>query len=274
MAKSIYYGAEGDDTMDKAVKNARKTFKFFLREFSWEKRRIIPGLDLAAVKIAFKTDKKPWFGQAPETEHMWVQNVVFDGKIIAGQLLNKAKWVKGKRAGSPGGGPIDVMTDWMYVINGRVYGGFSIDAMRQSMDPAERAGHDAAWGLEFGEPGTILLAPGQRTDEEGESAIDDAPENAYTMERRSELAGISHPMDINMRDSLKEALQQNPEMANETDELGMSLLHDEALAGNDQTIEVLLQNNADTSARNSHGQTPLDLAKLMGWPKVIGLLER
>lgn len=275
MADSVYFGAD-DEQMKQAVKYARKTFKFFLRETSWERRRIIPGLDLAAVKLSFKTDKKPLFGKAnvPETEHMWAIEPVFDGKNIAGTLINKPKWVKGLKAGKPTGGPIDMFSDWMYVVGGRVYGGFTVDAMRRAMDPQEREQHDAAWGLDFGTPGQVLLAPELTKDEDGEATYAYENTNAgFTIDRRGELAKTSHPMDLNMRESLEQTIQKQPEFAHQVDEIGMTILHDEAMCGNDQTVAVLLKHGADKSARNQHGQTPLDLAKLMGWPRVMALLE-
>ena len=272
MAKNIFM-ASGNERIDLAIKNARKTLKFFLRETSWESRRIVPGLDLAVVKLSFKTDKKPWFGlgQVPEVEHVWAMHPQFDGKLIVGILINKAKWCKGRKAGRPAGGPIDLLADWMYVMDGKVYGGFTVDAMRAEMEPAERARHDAAWGLDFGEVGTVLLSPKFKKADDGELTFDF--EQAYTFEDRASLAMASHPMDLNMREALVDALKQNPQMVNEADELGMSMLHDASLAGNDQTVQTLLAFGANKSATNHNLQTPLDLAKLMGWPKVIALLE-
>lgn len=47
----IKFDAE-DPEMLAAYKNAQSTFKFFWRELSWEYRRIIPALEIAAVKVA------------------------------------------------------------------------------------------------------------------------------------------------------------------------------------------------------------------------------
>ena len=41
-----------DPEMLRAHENARANFRYFWRELHWERRRIIPGLDLASVKAA------------------------------------------------------------------------------------------------------------------------------------------------------------------------------------------------------------------------------
>lgn len=269
--KSIYLmpGDERGEVQQRAL----KTFKFFLREQSWENRRIIPGLDIACIKIGFKTDKKPWFGSAPEVEHMWVSGVVFDAKSVGGVLQNKAKWVRGRKAGSDCFEPIEAFSDWMYVMNGRVYGGFSIDVMRQGMSAEERAQHDAAWGgLDFGEPGQILLAPELKRDDDGEMMMDDSLAAAYTYDKRKDLAAMSHPMDANMRESLHDALKEHPQMMSSVDDYGLSMLHQEAIAGNDNAVSVLLEHGVDQTTQTPHGHTAFDLAKMMGWPKVVDLL--
>ena len=91
----------GDDAeMLGASEKARATFKYFWRELAWEHRRIVPALDLACVKAAF-TDgpgaKRK--DSEPEAEHMWVDNVDFDGKFITGNLLNSPNWLKSIKQG-------------------------------------------------------------------------------------------------------------------------------------------------------------------------------
>ncbi|HPR63340.1 MAG TPA: DUF2314 domain-containing protein [Thermoanaerobaculia bacterium] len=57
--ENVYMFDETDPEMVKANQRARETFKYFWRELSWEKRRIVPGLDMALVKIAFFADSVP-----------------------------------------------------------------------------------------------------------------------------------------------------------------------------------------------------------------------
>jgi ankyrin repeat protein len=46
------------------------------------------------------------------------------------------------------------------------------------------------------------------------------------------------------------------------------------LNGNTATVNVLLEAGADPDAVTNHGMTPLQLAKSLGWEKVVALLER
>ena len=75
----VFY-AKQDEAMNRAIAEARKTFKYFWRELTWEYRRIIPALDLAAVKAAFNDPGAP----VDHTEHMWVNDVSFDGDTLQG----------------------------------------------------------------------------------------------------------------------------------------------------------------------------------------------
>ncbi len=42
-----------DPAMQRANDEARSDFRYFWREMAWERRRIVPGLDLACVKVPF-----------------------------------------------------------------------------------------------------------------------------------------------------------------------------------------------------------------------------
>lgn len=50
MGDSVIYYVE---PVNRAGERARKTFKYFWRELFWERRRIIPTLDFAMVKVPF-----------------------------------------------------------------------------------------------------------------------------------------------------------------------------------------------------------------------------
>jgi uncharacterized protein YegJ (DUF2314 family) len=69
MSSPIYYFAEAETAA--AAERARASFKYFWRELSWERRRIVPGFDNACVKVAF--------ADRGAVEHMWICDVDFDG---------------------------------------------------------------------------------------------------------------------------------------------------------------------------------------------------
>lgn len=261
---SKVYLSEGDDPeMLQAFEQARKSFRYFWREMAWEKRRIIPGLDLAAVKAPFSDgDSKPNTSGIPSVEQMWISDIEFDGQVIRGELLNSPNWLKSVKAGDQVETSISELSDWMYAISGQVYGAYTVNLLRSRMKPKERRDHDNAWGLDFGDPAKIRIVPetgkgggllkglfGKKTD-----AIEE------------------HPMSVNMAKSLKEQLAKDPSFLTSTDHRGWSLLHQEALAGSAPTVKVLLEAGADRNAKTKDGKTPLQLAESLGWTNVVALL--
>ncbi|WP_369939603.1 DUF2314 domain-containing protein [Xanthomonas medicagonis] len=270
MSQDSTYSVDGEDAaMLEAFHAARRTFKFFWRELSWEYRRIVPGLDMAAVKLAFETDADD--RDAPRVEHMWVGEVQFDGDTVSGTLLNDPGYISSLHAGDAVAAPVAELEDWMYVIDGKAYGGYTIDAMRRGMSAAERAEHDGAWGLDFAAPGQVRLVPAAKKPGllgglfgRNDKVEDDA----------DALALREHPMSENAGPRMDEDLRNRPDMAQMVDEQGWTLLQRDALAGNYQPVETLLRHGADPSLRNPQGRTALELAQQMQWPRIVQLLQQ
>jgi ankyrin repeat protein len=77
-----------------------------------------------------------------------------------------------------------------------------------------------------------------------------------------------------MAPSLKEQLAKDPCLVSAKDDRGWTFLHQQALAGSAATVKVLLEAGADPNAVTNHGMTPLQLAKSLGWEKVVALLAQ
>jgi|GEM_PF-68085 len=245
-----------DPDMKEAYRSARVTFKYFWREMAWEQRRIVTALDLACVKAPFSDADRP--GARPnstEIEQMWVSDVAFDGKYLSGTLINSPNELRTYKQGDSVRLKLDQITDWMYVISGDVYGAYTVNLMRSRMDRKERKEHDSAWGLNFGDPTTIKLVPGSDDGDE------ESPEST------------EHKMSEAMAESLKESLAERPSLLHDTDDKGMTLLHQLCLAGSAATVKVLLDAGADRNAVTKRGLTPLQLAQVLGWKRVIRLLK-
>lgn len=251
----VFHFDNDDPDMQEAYRSARATFRYFWREVSWEHRRIIPALDLACVKAPFSDAERP--GARPNStkvEQMWVSDVTFDGKYISGTLINSPNELRTYQEGDAVRLKLDQITDWMYVIGGEVYGAYTVNQMRSAMSRQERKEHDSAWGLNFGDPAKIKLVPESDDD-------DESPESA------------EHKMSEAMAESLKENLAERPSLLVDTDENGMTLLHQLCLAGSEATVKVLLDAGADPTVVTKRGLTPLQLAQVLGWKRVIGLLK-
>ncbi len=246
--------------MLKAIERARATFRFFWRELAWEYRRIIPAFGMTAVKMIF-SDEGPPQPDGQEAEQMWVSEIDFDGHIVAGTLLNEPNWVTSVKSGDRVARPLNETTDWMLTCNNRVYGAFTVHVVRSRMNDRERAQHDAAWGLEFGDPATPLLVPASMTSE------GTPPETAEL------TPPDEHPMSENMSDSLAEAIKENPALLATPDPKGFVLLHSLALAGSSAGVRALLEGGADANVQTPDGRKPIDLARAMGWTAVVQLLK-
>jgi uncharacterized protein YegJ (DUF2314 family) len=246
--REVYFAPPSPD-MEEASRRARDTFRYFWREMAWEQRRVVKGCDVASVKAPFSDDGDL---RGDRVEHMWISEVFFDGRIVTGVLVNSPEWLRSVKRGEVVELPLEEISDWMYAIRGRVYGAFTVNVLRASMDPQSRAEHDDAWGLDFGDPASVQLVPSG----DGWNGPD-----------------AEHPMSVNMRASFAEQLAKSAALAKMTDEQGWTLLHHLALAGSLDAVRVLVEHGADPNALTSHGMTPLALASSLKWTAVVDYLR-
>lgn len=259
----VFMFDNSDPEMQRAYENARATFRYFWREIAWERRRIVPALDLACVKAPFSDGAKGTRTKdSPEVEHMWLSEVDFDGQIVSGVLLNAPNWLKTIKRGDSVRIPLRQISDWMYAISGEVFGAYTVNLLRYRMGRRERDEHDSAWGLNFGDPMKIRVAPEPN---KGGGFL-----KSWFGKRQADTG--EHPMSENMASSLKDQLAKDPSLVSATDDRGWTFLHQEALAGSAPTVKVLLEAGADPNALTNHGMTPLQLAKSLGWDNVVALL--
>ncbi len=279
-SKSPIFRAPSEDAeMEQAAAKARQTFRYFWREMAWEQRRIIPGLELAAVKGAF-SDPPELRAENPEgfeIEQMWLLEVDFDGRRLEGTLINSPHTLKSFHEGDRVTLTGKQICDWMYVIAGKVYGGFTVDLLRSRMSKAERKQHDSAWGFDFGEVGVVNLVPaeyirGAPTKPKGFfsrfSSLPAAPQDYAA------VAAAEHPMSVNMRDSFDETLTKRPELVHEAYHRGYSFLHQLSLAGSLDGVDVCLKHGSDPKKAAPNGMTPFALAKCLGWKRVMERLQQ
>ena len=263
-SSKVFMFDNSDPEMQRAYENARATFRYFWREATWERRRIVPALDLACVKAPFTDGPQGPRREDgnPQVEHMWLSEVDFDGKAVSGVLLNSPNWLKSVKEGDQARIPLGQISDWMYAIRGEVFGAYTVNLIRSRMERQEMREHDQAWGLNFGDPKKIRLAPEAK------------PEGGFLKRWFAKKPDSDeHPASDGMAAKLKEQLAQNPSLLSAKDDKGWTFLHQEAAAGNVATIKVLLEAGADRTLQTNHGMTPLQLAKSLGWDKAAALLS-
>ncbi|MBD3193575.1 MAG: DUF2314 domain-containing protein [Candidatus Lokiarchaeota archaeon] len=253
--REISWSGLFDPEMEHASQKARETFKFFWRELFWEYMRIVPSLDIALVKLPLSDDKiSQDENKNPLVEHMWINNINFDGENIEGNLINEPYLMQSVKQGDFINATFSEISDWMYSINNQVYGAFTVNLLRSRMNKNERKRHDNAWGLMFADAHQNRITP-------------------YFEHNKPINAIIEHPMSEQMIPSLKQFLEEHPSQIEHKDERGWTMLHNHSLAGSTPTVRVLLEYGANPKIKTKQGNTPLDLAILMNWKKVITLFE-
>src|ERR1700736_4581867 len=96
----VFMFDNSDPEMERAYENARATFRYFWREVAWERRRIVPALNIASVKAPFSDGIPDAHAQGnPQFEQMWLGEVDFDGQLVSGVLLNAPNWLKTVKEG-------------------------------------------------------------------------------------------------------------------------------------------------------------------------------
>lgn len=279
-SESPIFRSRGDDPeMEQAAASARQNFRYFWREMAWERRRIVPGLDLAAVKASFSdpTEIRAQNPDALEVEYMWLLEVDFDGRQIQGTLINSPHSLKSINEGDRVTITGSQVFDWMYVIAGEVYGGFTVDLMRSRMEKGERKQHDEAWGFNFGEVGIVNLVPPNfigAAPAKKKGLFSSFAGSKPAPQDYEAVAAVEHPMSVNMRESLNQTLTQNPNFVHETDDRGYNFLHQLSLAGSWDGVDICLQHGADPNKAAANGMTPFALAKCLGWKKVMARLQQ
>ncbi|MEM7316079.1 MAG: DUF2314 domain-containing protein, partial [Planctomycetota bacterium] len=236
-----------------------------------EYRRIVPALSLSVVKFPFSDE------EGGPVEQMWVNDIAFDGKTISGTLLNEPNELSSVSAGDSIEMPAAKLSDWMYAVaDDRVFGAYTVNLLRARMSRGERKQHDAAWGLDFGDPEAIQIVPpgylGKEKPKKGFFASLFSSESPEEPQSPTEVAAHEHPMAQMMSDSLIEVLEKDPSNATATDDRGFTYLHQLALAGTAIGVQILLDHGAAPNAKTNHGMTAADLAKTLGWKNVLAVL--
>ena len=167
---------------------------------------------------------------------------------------------------------LDDVEDWMFSINRKVYGGFTVQAMRSEMSPGEQKRHDRAWRLNFPPADRVNLVPNRSYKENSPGFVarlfgakaEEAPPGDILAE---------HPMSENMGPGIGHAIDANPDTFLKPGPDGMTMLHNLTLGGSLACVRVLLEKGANPADKTKHGHTALQLAELMGWPKLEAILR-
>lgn len=126
---------ETDPIMNAAMERARSTVDRFIGR--------LPQLQAAGAPVSVKFA----LTENGRTEHVWIANPEFDGRVFAGHLnsvpVNLPSWSQGDRVSVPA----DRISDWMAISGQTLYGGFTLHVTHERMSPDQRRVLESHLGL-------------------------------------------------------------------------------------------------------------------------------
>jgi uncharacterized protein YegJ (DUF2314 family) len=73
---------------------------------------------------------------------MWLTSVTFDGRKFHGTVNNDPEMVSNVKIGDKVSVESSKISDWMFVENGKLVGGYTLRVLRDSLSASERADFD------------------------------------------------------------------------------------------------------------------------------------
>ena len=135
---NMYDVAEKDREMEHATRRARQTVGQFIAAV----QQPTNGQHDFQVKKLFVKDGKG--------EHIWLANVKFVGNRFVGVVDNKPVIIPGLKLGAKASVNPDEISDWSYVENGRLVGGYTVRVLYSELTPQERMDFEKQAGFHVG----------------------------------------------------------------------------------------------------------------------------
>jgi uncharacterized protein YegJ (DUF2314 family) len=135
---------DDDKGMNAAMAQARKEFPTFWKAVSEDRKNEEPKLVPAMVKASFR-DK----GKEGNGEHLWIDEVSYDGKMISGMVASEPADLKSVKLGEKVSFPLERLSDWLFVEKGAAKGAFTVNYLRKQMSAKERKEHDEGYPFRF-----------------------------------------------------------------------------------------------------------------------------
>jgi uncharacterized protein YegJ (DUF2314 family) len=124
----VLYVKGSDPAMSAAIANAQAT----LDNFRGALAAPPAGTQSFSVKVGFA------WGTKGEREHIWLTEPKFDGASVSGKINNDPVDVTTLTLGQAVTAPVKDVSDWMYVDNGVLRGGYTLRVLLDKMSPEAR----------------------------------------------------------------------------------------------------------------------------------------
>jgi uncharacterized protein YegJ (DUF2314 family) len=123
-----------DPEMVAAIAQAQRAFGQYRDKMQREARRIVPMVEDNGVKVFLPNPGDPRAG-----EHLWVDEEEFGDEQMQATLRNDAGWLLGLSEGARVSFTTDRVSDWFFVVDGVVHGGFTIKVVLSRLTPEQIA---------------------------------------------------------------------------------------------------------------------------------------
>jgi uncharacterized protein YegJ (DUF2314 family) len=135
-ADSVVSVTATDDEMNEAIACAQASLDQFFENLANPEA----GQQSFLLKVRFEING--------EIEHIWLADLTVSGLEMSGTVANEPRSVDLKFMQAVSFAPAQI-TDWMYLENGFLVGGFTTKAIRSTLSAHERARFDAAIPYKF-----------------------------------------------------------------------------------------------------------------------------
>lgn len=137
----MYAVDDKDEQMERATGHARRTVGQFITALQNPK----PGQKDFQVKKLFVAK------DGGQGEHIWLADVHFNGNRLVGVVDNKPSMIKDLKIGAKASVNPDEVSDWSYVDNGHLVGGYTIRVIYSELSPQEKQDFEKEAGFHIGQ---------------------------------------------------------------------------------------------------------------------------
>ena len=124
--------------MHNAVIEARKTVRQFIKAL----KHPAPGQEDFDVKKAFN--------EGNQIEHIWISDVQIVGNHLQGRVDNQPRKITGVKLGQVVAVYPKEISDWLYVDNGKLVGGYTVRVHYNDLSPKEKQEFDREANFKIG----------------------------------------------------------------------------------------------------------------------------
>lgn len=131
----IYDVKSTDNEMNAAIEKANQTLTDFNAAL------LNPEIEVKSLKVKFQNET--------DAEHIWLSNIEFKDGKYSGVLDNEPEYITEYKIGDKVNVDSKNISDWMYIDNGKLYGGYTIKVLRNRMSEDEKKQFDAESGMQI-----------------------------------------------------------------------------------------------------------------------------